>query len=321
MAFRRKQNRVPAKKKQTPRDILLKPDDLARLRHLELVASRVVDGLHSGRHRSRLRGGSAEFSEHRAYNPGDNTRLLDWHAYGKTDRYYIKLYDEDTQLNALLLLDASASMGCSISAESKFDYAAKAAACLARLILTHRDSVGLAVTGLDNIEFLPPKSRPTYLDVILRNLVAAQPTGGDSPLGLALDNLLKRLRRRTSLFIFTDGFTDLVTLRQSLRTLRARGHDATLFHTLAPEEIDFAFTDPVRFESLDAPGHTIDLDPVSYRDIYHERLHAFTDKLRHICRESACEFTTLVPGQPLGEALARYLKSRLARAGARAAPR
>ena len=301
--------RVPNEDKST-----FSEEDFRVLKTLELTATRVVDGLLSGNHRSNARGGTAEFSEHRSYQPGDDIRLLDWRAYGKTDKYYVKIFDEDTELSVVTVLDASASMAFGMSTVSKFDFARRACACITRLILNQRDSVGLAVCRPTDVEIVQPASRATHFEQVLRVLARSAPSAGGTPLAAAVDSLVKSLRRRSVILVFSDAFVDLEGLRNSLRGLRARGHEAVLFHTLAPEETGFSFSGPVRFDDLESPGEHIDLSSEAFRDIYLERLTAFLGQVERVCRDSACDYILAPTDQPPGDLLASYLRRRTASA-------
>jgi uncharacterized protein (DUF58 family) len=294
---------------ETGHSELLKPDDLARIDHLEWISTRVVNGLYSGRHRSRMKGGCAEFAEHRAYSPGDEVRLLDWRVFAKSDRYYIRQYEEQTNLQALLVLDASGSMGFGMSTPSKFQYARAAGACLARLILRQSDAAGLAVVGPAAPAFLPPRAQPDYMRILLARLQESEPAG-ETSLALHLPEIAGRMKRRGMIVLFSDCFEDLERLSTALHLLRARGHEVLLFHTLAPEELAFAFDGWSRFRSLENPDLEIDLDPAVIREEYLGRLRTFLERLREVCGEARADYIPFPTDQPLGEALGYVLYRR-----------
>src|SRR5688572_15439340 len=200
--------------------MLFEAKDLAQIENLELLASRVVDGLLSGRHRSELKGGSAEFTEHRGYVPGDEIRLIDWKVYGKSDRYYIKQYIEQTCLQVLVALDASGSMAFGLQTNPKFQYGRAVAACLTRLILRQSDSAGLAVLGKTLRNYVPPRANPNHFQAILKLLGEAQPTG-ETALATNLTDLARRIKRRGLIVIVSDCFDDIDSLRQAMRYLRS----------------------------------------------------------------------------------------------------
>src|ERR1700722_18794086 len=287
------------------------PEDLAKIESLELFSQHIVDGFLTGRHRSKHKGGGAEFAERRAYYPGDEIRLLDWRVFGKSDRYCIKQFEEETSLQAVLAIDASGSMGFGLSTISKYVYSRAACVCLARLVLRQNDAAGLAIMGGGLRSFVPPRSQPRHLDVLLQSLHGVSPSG---PTSLAddLGQLAQRIKRRALVIIFSDCFGNTDELAHALRLLRARRHEVLLFHVMAPEELSFSFNQWSRFESLETEGQVIDLDPESIRDDYLKRLEAFLEEVRQACGRAACGYFPLVTDQPLGDALADYLRRRVA---------
>jgi uncharacterized protein (DUF58 family) len=288
------------------------PKDLARIENLELLASRVVDGLLAGKHRSELKGGSAEFTEHRGYVPGDEIRLIDWKVFGKSDRYYIKQYIEQTCLQVIVVLDGSGSMAFGLDHKSKFDYGRAVAACLTRLVLRQSDSAGLAVLGTTVRNYVPPRANPHHFQAMLKLLHGAQPTG-ETSLASNLTELARRIKRRGLIVLLSDCFDDIPSLRQAFQFLRARGHEIILLHTMAPEELTFDFGGWSRFECLEMDGRHLDLDPALIRNEYIENVRAFLAELKRICGETTCDYHPLPTDKPMGEALAYYLKRRNAR--------
>jgi len=216
------------------------PKDLARIETLELLASRVVDGLLSGKHRSELKGGSAEFTEHRGYVPGDEIRLIDWKVFGKSDRYFIKQYIEQTCLQVILVLDGSGSMAFGLRSATKFHYARAVAACLARLVLRQSDSAGLAVLGKSIRNYVPPRANPHHFQPILKMLGEAQSTG-ETALAANLTELTRRIKRRGLIVLISDCFDEIGSLREALQFLRSSGNEIILLHTMAPEDLVFVF--------------------------------------------------------------------------------
>lgn len=288
------------------------PADYAALEDLELVATQIVDGFVSGGHRSKMKGGCSEFAEHRAYSPGDEVRLLDWRVYAKSDRYYIKQFDEETNLNATLILDASGSMGFGASTASKFLYARAACACLARLLLGQRDPVGFALSQFQKSDYVPPRSTATHFRVFLDRLGKIEPAGITALL-TTLDELIRRAPRRGVFLIFSDCFVDIPALHRKLEIIRGRGHQVVVFHTMAPEELEFRFDSSARFRCLEVDGYHLDLDPVTIRNEYLEGVRRFLDQLEKACTSCGCDYVPLNTGAPLGETLARYLRQRSAR--------
>ncbi|MHA3774449.1 DUF58 domain-containing protein [Verrucomicrobiota bacterium sgz303538] len=290
----------------------LSVEDLTRVQGLELLASRVVDGLLSGKHRSKLKGGSAEFTEHRGYVPGDEPRLIDWKLYGKNDRYFIKQYIEQTCLQVIVVLDGSGSMDFGLNGVTKFQYARALATCLTRLVLRQTDSAGLAVLGKGLRDYIPPRANPDHFQAILQSITRAQPQG-ETSLAANLTELARRIKRRGLLILLSDCFDDLDSLRQALQYLRARGHEIILLHTMAPEELSFEFGGWSRFECLEVDGTYLNLDPGLVRSEYLENVRTFLSDLKRICQETGCDYQPLPTDKPLGESLAWYLKRRSAR--------
>src|SRR5687767_12874807 len=286
--------------------------DLAQVEHLEFLASRVVDGLLSGKHRSELKGGSAEFTEHRGYVPGDEIRLIDWKVYGKSDRYYIKQYIEQTCLQVIVVLDGSGSMAFGLGKGSKFQYARAVAACLTRLVLRHSDSAGLAVLGKTLRNYVPPRANPHHFQAILNLLRVAQPIG-ETSLASNLTELARRIKRRGLIVLLSDCFDEIDPLRQAFQFLRARGHEIILLHTMAPEELTFDFGGWSRFECLEVDGRHLDLDPALIRNDYLENIRRFLRDLKRMCGETGTDYHALPTDKPMGEALGYYLQRRSAR--------
>lgn len=298
---------------------LVTVEELAALQHLELVAERVVEGVLTGGHRSKMKGGSSEFAEHRAYSAGDEVRRLDWRVVAKSDRYYIKQFHEEANLGVVLVLDASGSMDYGESTRSKFLHARAAAACLSRLVLGQRDPVGLAVAQRKASTFLPVRSSAGHLQGILEALINTEAKGRTDLLS-TLDWLIRNLRRRSQFVLFTDGFVELDVLEKLLLALAARGHQLLLFHVLAPEELTFSFKDNTRFQCLET-FEEIDLDPIVFADTYLSRMQGFVDRLRRVCIRAGGDYEPLRTDQPLGTVLGDYLRRRMRRSRRYAAPR
>src|SRR5687768_14540441 len=286
---------------------VLEPKDLARMEGLELLASRVVDGLLSGKHRSQMKGGSAEFTEHRGYVPGDEIRLIDWKVFGKSDRYFIKQYIEQTCLQVIVVLDGSGSMAFGLQDRSKFQFARALAACLSRLVLRQSDSAGLAVLGKTVRNYIPPRANPNHFQAMLELLRAAQPTG-ETSLAANLTELARRIKRRGLIVLLSDCFDDVASLKQAFGFLRARGHEIIVLHVMAPEELTFDFGGWSRFECLEVDGRHLDLDPALIRNDYLENVRKFLTELKRMCGETAADYQPLPTDKPMGDGLSYYLK-------------
>ena len=216
------------------------PQMLAKLGHLELIAKNVVDGFLSGKHRSTHKGGCTDFAEFRPYARGDDLRLLDWRHYAKSDRYYVKRYDDETNLQALIIVDASGSMNFGLSTVSKWHYAQMAAACLAHLLLRQRDSVGLAIVANGLLDFIKPQPRANHLARIL-NLLGTEKPAGASNLPVVLQQMTGRLKRRGMVILLSDCFGNVAELKHALQQFIYHGHDVLVCQILAPEELTFPF--------------------------------------------------------------------------------
>ncbi|CAN5349563.1 DUF58 domain-containing protein [soil metagenome] len=287
----------------------LVPDDWEPLAHLELISIQLVDGYLSGRHRSLKKGGCSEFAQHRSYAPGDEVRHVDWRVYAKHDRYCIKQFEEETNLNAVLVLDASGSMGFGLSTRTKFACARAACASLARLALKQRDPVGLSIVSERGAPFLAPRSAATQYANIVELLGKVAPAG--SPLLTSrLDELGKTVKRRGMFLIFSDFFVPQDQLLKVLKFLRANGHQVCLFQTLAPEELEFTFRRGSRFESLESDDDVVNLDPDTFRETYIERMKAFLAGIRRICRETGCDYVPMNTSRSVGVILADFLRRR-----------
>jgi uncharacterized protein (DUF58 family) len=248
------------------------PDALAKYGRLELLARLVVEGVMSGLHKSPFKGFSVEFAEHRQYGPGDEIRHIDWRAFGKTDRYFVKEFEEETNLKAYLVLDASGSMGYagSKAAASKLEHARGLAASLAYLMISQRDAVGLVTFDTEVRTMIPPRSAPGHFSVLCKAMEETT-VGGETPLGRVLHGLAERIKRRGLVIVVSDGFDRADDLLNALRHLRHRHHEVLFFQTLDPDEEDFPFHRPARFRNLERPDQAIRINPSALRATYLER--------------------------------------------------
>lgn len=291
------------------------PSALARFGRLELLARLAVEGMMSGRHRSPYKGFSVEFAEHRQYGPGDEIRHIDWRALGKTDRYYVKEYEEETNLRATLVVDTSASMGyAGASGLSKLEHARRIAATFAYLMIAQRDAVGLVTFDADLRAAIPPRSAPGHFAVVCRALEQAEP-GGEAPLAAILDALAGRIKRRGLVIVLSDGFDRLDDLSRALRHLRHRRHEVLFLHVLAPEEETFPFQRPSRFRSLEVPGLTTRVDPNQIRAAYLERFAAFCRGLEDAVRAMGVDYHRASTAVPAERVVFDYLARRSGRGG------
>ena len=279
---------------------------------LELLSRCVVDGFLSGKHRSTHKGGCGEFAQHRPYAAGDEIRHIDWQVYARNDRYYVRQFEEETNLQATIALDTSGSMRFGISTVSKFEYARRAAACLARLLLHQRDAIGAAILHDQSPAYVPPRQNASHLQSILFSLKHAEPLGTCN-LAAQIRSCVLRMRRRGLFILFSDCFGDLNELTKSLKIMRARGHDVLVFQILAPEEIHFDFRHWSSFQSLEDAGLRRNLDPAAIRDEYLSRLREFLDKLEQAITGIGGDYVRTTTACDLAEILSYFLRSRMAK--------
>ncbi len=301
--------RAPAAK-QPPSEAVFDPQLLSKLGHLELIASTVVNGFLSGKHRSTHKGGCTDFAEFRPYARGDDIRLLDWRHYARTDKYYVKRFDDETNLQALLILDTSGSMAFGRSTVSKWRYAQMTSACLAHLLLRQRDSVGLALVGQGVLDYVKPQPRASHLARLLNLLAVVEPSG-PSALPEMLGELTGRLKRRGMVIVVSDCFCDVAALKKVLAQYRQLGHDVVVFQILAPEELTFPFRREAFFQDLELPGR-LQVNPNAIRKAYLEEFQKFMTSLREAMTDCGVELSTLSTGDDLSEALALALRRRAA---------
>lgn len=292
----------------------LHPDDLKKIGNLQLLARQVVDGFQSGLHRSPHKGSSVEFKQHRQYVQGDELRRLDWKAFGKSDRFYIREFEEETNLRCTLILDKSGSMSYQGSASplTKFQYAAHLAAALGYLMLKQQDAVGL-VTFDDKVrDHIPPRSRPAHLSAIARALETVRP-GEETEIADVFKALAPKIHRGGLLVILSDCFGDVAALMKALAQFRHQRHEIILFQIWDRDELEFPFYHRTRFESLEDPADAQMVDPVHLRATYLESLARFREDLRQGCFRNRIDLVPVVTDAPYADALAGYLALRRGR--------
>jgi uncharacterized protein (DUF58 family) len=284
------------------------PKILSKLKNLFLRARHVVDGVMIGIHPSQAKGFSSEFEGHREYAQGEDIRHIDWRAYGKFDRYYIKEYREATNLRAFILLDASSSMGYGSDGWSKFDYASTLAASLAYLMLKQQDSVGL-VTFSDRIEkMVPPKATSGHLFAILKELEDKKP-GGKTSTGSILQELAGSLKRKGLLLLLSDLLDQPEEVIRGLKQLRSKGNDILVFQLLDRDELDFPFKETTLFLDLEEELKLL-TDPLSIRSAYLKAIHGLTETYRESCTQDLIDYSLFDTSIGLDRALVRYLNWR-----------
>jgi uncharacterized protein (DUF58 family) len=287
------------------------PKIINQVAKLDLRARLVVEGYVSGVHKSPYKGFSVEFAEHREYAPGDDLRYLDWKVFGKTDRYYIKQYEEETNLVCHVVLDTSESMDFGTEGVRKFDYATTIAAALSYLIVGQHDSAGL-VTFDDKVrKVLPPGSHGGHLRRIFETLEKVQP-GGKTSIGAVLTQVSDQLRKRGLVVLVSDLVGDVDDVLRGLRRLRGHKHDVIVFQVLDPAECDFPFDQMTLFEGLEEFPDLL-ADPKSLRKTYLDHLADFRQRLRVGCLAERIDIVEMNTRTPLDVALTTYLAHRAAR--------
>lgn len=287
---------------------LLDPEIAVRLKSLELRARFVVEGFISGLHKSPYHGFSVEFAEHRQYMPGDPVQHIDWKVFGKTDRYFLKEFEEETNLKAQILIDCSGSMGYGSAGVTKFDYAQTLAASLAYLMHRQRDAVGITAFSDHIVKELPARSALRHLHLVLRELAVLKPLSG-TDMGPVLDMMAERLKRRGLVVLISDLLTDPDEVIRGLKHFRHRRHDVVVFQVLDRQEREFAFPAAARFEDMET-GEVLPTLPAQIRTAYRNQMKEMTDKYRRQCLESRIDYQLLDTSVPFSRALYAYLARR-----------
>lgn len=289
----------------------IRPDILSRIASLELVARSVVEGFVSGLHRSPYKGFSVDFMEYRPYILGDDLMHVDWKAYARTDRLFVKEFEDETNTHLQLMVDVSRSMGYSSGGVSKFDYAMYLAASLAYLVVRQRDAVGLTLFDDKVVRRIPARSTRGHLVSVLSELEQVG-LGTVSALGKPLHELAERNRRRGFAVVVSDFLDDLDQIVEGLKHFAFRGHDLMLFQILDPAEANFSFSDLAEFEDMET-GRKLIVEAQSARTEYMDNLRRFQETLRKECGLINADYTILTTDQPLDFALFNYLAARTRR--------
>jgi uncharacterized protein (DUF58 family) len=266
----------------------------------------------SGRHRSPVKGSSLEFAQYRKYVPGDDTRRLDWRTWGRSDRFYIKEFEADTNLRLCLIVDASGSMDYPDPAPGKrtrMDLARQLGASLAYLAAHQGDAVGLWGVGADHRQKIPSKRGATHLNLVIDQLTALQPKG-ETTLIESLHTAAEEIRQRALVIVISDFFVEPAELKSAIQHLRFRRHDVALFHLLAPEEIDFNFDRPARFLDLEGAEPML-IDPSLVATRYREVVRAYLTAIETLVRDTSIDYHRILLQENPEEILARFLLSRL----------
>lgn len=287
---------------------------MSRLAKLQLLARQLVEGLATGLHRSPHKGASVTFKQHRAYVPGDEVRRLDWRVFARTDRYYIKEYEQETNLQAMLAVDLSGSMQYAGKAatQSKADYARTVARSLSNLLIRQQDAVGLATFDSKIRTHIPPRSRPGHLRVLDAALTRETP-GGETAINDVLRELAPRLGRRSMLILISDCLDAPDALVRALAQLRHQQHEILVFQILDRDELEFPFDGWSKFESLEVADEHVTADPAALRKTYLENLATFRSSLSEGFNRNRISFYGMVTDESVESALSAHLTRRLSR--------
>ena len=286
----------------------LKPEILARITKLGLRAQRVVEGTISGLHRSPLHGVSVEFADYREYAPGDDLKRLDWRAYARTNRHFVKQYEEESNLRCTLLVDASASMKYGRGAMSKFNYAATIAASIAHLCVKQRDAVGMAIFDNDERAWLRPVATQSQLMKILDVLERTRPER-TTELGHVMARVCDQIRSRGMVIIISDLLCDLDSFYKSLGRLQHDGHEMMILQVLDREEIELPFNDTVLFKDIEGEEQLF-AEPWAFRKAYRKAMETFIDEVDQRCRFCGIDHVLFKTDDDLSLALSHYLHQR-----------
>lgn len=286
----------------------LTPEAVSKLSNMQLRARLVVEGFIAGLHKSPYHGFSVEFTEHRAYIPGDPLKNIDWRVYGRTDKFFVKQFEEETNLKAYLLLDCSGSMGYKSGKVSKLEYGSYLTAALTYLLLQQRDAAGLALFDTKLRSYIPPRSMQGYLNRILSELEKTAP-GGETALGTILHSTAERLKRRGLVIVLSDLLDDPEGILSGLKHFRHDGHEVLLFHILDPMERSFAFKGNLRFRDMET-GEKIPASAEHLIDAYREEFRLFLETIEAGCREYKIDYALFDTSEPFDGALMRYVNKR-----------
>jgi len=290
---------------------LLTPEIVGHLGRLDLVARLVVEGFLTGLHKSPYHGFSSEFAEYRQYIPGEPVSHMDWRVYAKTDRHYLKVFTEETNLRATLLLDCSASMDFTgdENRPTKKAYAGYLAAALSYLLLHQNDAVGLVTFDEAPLTMVPARSMRKQLFQVLK-VLDKLPTGSGTRLGRVLHQVAERVQRRGLILLLSDLMDDEDRIISGLKHFRHQGHEVVVFQILDPREVDLGFEGEVEFESLEEPGRKIRMEPSHLRDSYRLRFEKWRTTLRRECRRQRVDLVEITTDTPFEKGLGAYLQKR-----------
>jgi uncharacterized protein (DUF58 family) len=291
---------------------ILHAEDLTPLQHLQLFARTIVEGFTTGQHTSPHKGFSVEFRQHRPYVQGDEIKRLDWKIFGRSDRFYIREYEEETNLRCTIVLDASGSMGYKGKSGVKLDYAKKLAASLAYLLMSQQDGVGLITFDNKVREFIPHRTRITHLHYLLEALVKTEP-GSETGLAGVLESVAQRVKRRGMIVLISDLFDTPADLLKAVGVLRKQGHEVVVFQIWDRDELEFNFGNWSRFENLESDEDFLMLDPPAIRASYLKVLKEYQKELADGLKRYQTDLIQASTDENHSEVLRRYLALRMKR--------
>ncbi len=287
----------------------LEPGTVAKLANIELKARLVVEGFITGLHRSPYHGFSVEFAEHRQYRSGDEFRHIDWKVFGRTDKYYVKQFEEETNLRSMIAVDASASMKFASNGNiTKFEYASYLAAALSYLLIKQRDAVGLALYDTEIKTFIPASSRQSQIHNILRMIDSTKPAN-QTGTSQALDLLAERIRRRGLVVIISDFFDDMQSIISALQHFRHKKHEVLVFQILDPREIDFKFGRDAVFKDIEL-GDEITTQPYQIQKAYAQTMKEFISGIKKACRNANIDYNLISTSEPFDKAMKEFIAKR-----------
>ena len=287
----------------------LSPSVISKLNSLELRARLVVEGFMVGLHKSPYHGFSVEFSEHRPYMQGDNLKDIDWKVYGKSDKYFIKQYEEETNLKSYILLDTSKSMSYASEGNiSKLEYASTLVAGLSYLMIHQQDAVGLSLYSEKINKYLPPKSSKAYLHEILKNLTEVKASDKTNTAS-SLHDIAEKIKRRGLVIIVSDLFDDIASVLTALKHFRYKKNEVIVFQILDPQERDFAFGNDAIFKDMETEDE-ITTQPYQIQKAYKEAMNEFVTRIKTECLNSNIEYNLIETSMPFDKALFSYIQKR-----------
>ncbi len=286
----------------------LDPETLAKLSNMALRARLVVEGYLIGQHKSPYHGFSVEFAEHRAYGSGDEVRHVDWKLFGKTDRYYIKRFEEETNLRSYILLDSSRSMTYTSGNITKLEYGAFLAAAFSYLMLNQKDGIGLVLFDEIIRDFTPPRSTKSHVNTLLKKLETITP-GSDTKIKPVLDEMAERIKKRGLIILISDLLDSPESVLSGLMHFRHHKQEIIVFHIMDRQESDFTFNVRTRFKDLES-GETITTEPWHIRSAYTEQIQKFQKSFKKLCGKQRIDYVPLFTDQSLDIALNEYLRKR-----------